>query len=109
MQLPQYLPNWKLFLIYLLINCNSILANESLRPFKLKTHFNNIHGGKGTEEEMKVKRARFDQKGSLTGFGFVKHEKPVLEASYEVAYLIAREKASFSSGEKLINWNEIYN
>ena len=84
------------------MSCNSVLANERLRPFKLLTHFNNVHGRVGTEEEMKRKRARFDQKRTLLDFGFVKHQKPILEASYEVIYLIAREKAPYTSGEKLI-------
>ena len=35
------------------ISFNSILANKSLRPFKLLSHVNNVHGKVGTEDEIK--------------------------------------------------------
>lgn len=44
-----------------------------------------------TLAECKVKRARFDEKATLPSFGFVPIDKPILTASYEVAYLIAKQ------------------
>lgn len=82
--------------------CGVVLSNESLRESKLRQHWNTVHGGIGDENEMKQKRARFDQKGTLVAFNFVPHKSPILRASYEVSYLIAKEKAAFTSGEKLI-------
>ncbi|XP_033842336.1 protein FAM200C-like [Periophthalmus magnuspinnatus] len=75
--------------------CNAKLSNSSLAPAKLKEHFLNLHGDgeykNTTLAEFKVKRARFDEKATLPALGFVPINKPILTASYEVAYLIAKQ------------------
>ena len=45
-----------------------------------------------TLAEFKIKRARYDEKATLPVFGFVPIDKPILAASYEVAYLIAKQE-----------------
>ncbi|XP_045113670.1 protein ZBED8-like [Portunus trituberculatus] len=86
--------------------CNAKLSNSSLAPAKLREHFLKLHGdGKymnTTLAEFKVKRARFDEKATLPVFGFVPIDKPVLTASYKVAYLIAKQGKPHTIGETLI-------
>ncbi|KAM5138165.1 protein FAM200C-like [Mantella aurantiaca] len=86
--------------------CNAKLSNSSLVPTKLKEHFLKLHGhGKyknTTLAELKVKRARFDEKATLPVLGFVPINKPILTASYEVAYLIAKQGKLHTIGETLI-------
>ena len=70
--------------------CNAKLSNSSLAPAKLKEHFLELHGdGKykdTTLVEFKVKRAKFDDRATLPVLGFIPIGKPILTASYEVAY-----------------------
>ncbi|XP_035007625.1 protein ZBED8-like [Hippoglossus stenolepis] len=86
--------------------CNAKLSNSSLAPAKLKEHFLKLHGdGKcknTTLAEFKVKRARFDEKATLPVLGFVPIDKPILTASYEVAYLIAKQGKPHTIGETLV-------
>ena len=49
-----------------------------------------------------MKRARFDENTTLPVFGFVLIDKPILTASYEVAYLIAKQGKLHIIGEKLV-------
>ncbi|XP_046861512.1 protein ZBED8-like [Xenia sp. Carnegie-2017] len=46
--------------------------------------------------------ARFEKSGTLPKFGFIKTQKPCLEASYKVAYRIAKAKKAHTIGETLI-------
>ena len=82
------------------------MSNFSLEPAKLKKHFLKIHGdGKyknTTLAEFEIKRARYDEKATLPAFGFVSIDKPILTASYEVAYLIAKQGKPHTVGEKLV-------
>ena len=55
-----------------------------------------------TLAEFKTKRARYDEKATLPVFGFVSIDKPILTASYEVAYLIAKQGKPCPIGEKLV-------
>ena len=55
-----------------------------------------------TLAEFKIKRARYDEKATLLVFDFVPIDKPILTASYEVAYLIAKQGKPHNIGEKLI-------
>ena len=75
-------------------------------PAKLKEHFKKVHGsGKykdTTLEELKQKRARYDAKSTITTYGFVPVDKPILTASYEVAYLIAKQGKPHTIGETLV-------
>ncbi|XP_040278289.1 protein ZBED8-like [Bufo bufo] len=86
--------------------CNAKLSNSSLAPAKLREHFLKLHGdGKyknTTLAEFKVRRARFDEKASLPVLSFVPINKPILIASYEVAYLIAKQGKPHTIGETLI-------
>ena len=72
---------------------------------KLREYFLKMHGdGKyknTTLAEFKVKRARFDEKATLPVLGFVPINKPILTASYEVAYLIAKQGKPHTIGETL--------
>ena len=45
--------------------------------------------------------ARYDEKSALPVFGFVPVDKPILTASYELAYLIAKQGKPHIIGEKL--------
>ncbi|KAF2347641.1 hypothetical protein FHG87_021602 [Trinorchestia longiramus] len=90
-------------------NCmisNTKLSNSSLSPAKLREYFLKLHGdGKyknTTLIEFKVKRARFDEKAPLPVLGIVPINKPILTASYEVAYLIAKQGKPHTIGETLV-------
>ena len=63
------------------------------------------HGGREAGNDivtLRAKRARFDQVGTLPTYGFSSTEKPLLRASYGVAYQIAKSKKSHTIGEELI-------
>ena len=49
-----------------------------------------------------MKRARFDENATLLVFGFVLIDKAILTASYEVAYLIAKQGKLHTIGEKFV-------
>ena len=86
--------------------CNVKLSNFSLAPAKLREHFTKVPGtGKykdTTLTQFKQKRARFDANATITFYGFVLVDKPILTASYEVAYLIAKQKKPHIIGETLV-------
>ena len=84
--------------------CGKVLANASLKPAKLKEHFISIHPKNALDsvDFFRSKKARFEKSGTLPKFGFIKTQKPCLEASYKVAYRIAKEKKAHTIGETLI-------
>ncbi|XP_077306292.1 protein FAM200C-like [Lithobates pipiens] len=84
--------------------CNAKLSNSSLAPAKLREHFLKLHGNhkNKTLAEFKGKRARFDEKATLPVLGFVPINKPILTASYEVAYLIGKQGKPHTVAETLI-------
>ncbi|XP_073529659.1 protein FAM200C-like [Phyllobates terribilis] len=86
--------------------CNAKLSNSSLALAKLKEHFLKLHGDdeykNTTLAEFKVKRDRFDERATLPALGFVPVNKPILTASYEAAYLIAKQGKPHTIGETLI-------
>ena len=86
--------------------CNAKLSHSSLASAKLKEHFPKLHGdGKYKDimlTEFKVKRVRFDDRATLPVLGFIPSNKPKLTASYEVAYLIAKQGKPHAIGEILI-------
>ncbi|XP_068239754.1 protein FAM200C-like [Palaemon carinicauda] len=51
---------------------------------------------------LKIKRERFDRSGTLSKLGFVPVEKPLLQASYEVAVLCAKKKKAHTIAEELL-------
>lgn len=84
---------------------NAKLSNSSLAPAKLREHFLKLHGdGKYTQTfaEFKVKRARFDERATLPVLGFVPIDKPILTASYKIAYLIGKQGKPHTIGEILV-------
>lgn len=72
----------------------------------VREHFLKLHGdGKyknTTLAEFKEKRARFDERATLPLLSFVSIHKPILTASYEVAYLIAKQGKPHTIGEILV-------
>ena len=86
--------------------CNVKLSNSSLAPAKLRKHFTKVHGtGKYKDAaltQFKQKRVRFDTNVTITPYGFVPVDKPILTASYEVAYLIAKQGKPHIIGETLV-------
>ena len=88
------------------IICDAKLSNSSLTPAKLKEHFLKIHGdGKyknTTIAEFKIRRARYDEKAILPVDSLVPVDKPIIMASYEVAYLIAKRGKPHAIGEKFV-------
>ena len=48
------------------------------------------------------KKARFEVSGTLDKYGFIPTEKPLLVASYKIAYRFAKEKKPLSIAETLI-------
>lgn len=84
--------------------CGKILANASLKPAKLREHLVSIHPKNALDsvESFRYKKARFEKGGTLPKLGFIKTQKPCLEASYKVAYRIAKEKKPHTIGETLV-------
>ena len=82
------------------------MSNSSLALAKLRDHFTKVHGtGKykdTTLTQFKQKRARFNANATITSCGFVSVDKPILTASYEVAYLIAKQGKPHIIGEILV-------
>uniref|UniRef100_UPI00358ECE95 protein FAM200C-like n=1 Tax=Myxine glutinosa TaxID=7769 RepID=UPI00358ECE95 len=84
--------------------CYKVLAEASIKPSKLKAHLASTHPThqNDSEDVFRSKKARFMAKGSLTRHGFQPSTKPILEASYEVALLIAKDKKAHTIGETLV-------
>ena len=86
--------------------CYARLSNCCLAPARLKEQFQKVHGDRKywntTLAEFKMKRARLDESAILPVFGFVLIDKPIPTASYEVAYLIAKQGKIQTIGEKLV-------
>ena len=84
--------------------CGKVLANASMKPTKLKEHLISMHPKNALDsvESFRSKKVRFEKSGTLPKFGFIKTQKPCLEASYKVAYRIAKEKKPHTIGETLV-------
>ena len=84
--------------------CYKVLAEASMKPSKLKAHLSSIHPTheNDSEDMFRSKKARFMAKGTLTQHGFRLSTKPMTEASYEVALLIAKAKKAYTIGETLV-------
>ena len=84
--------------------CGKVLANSSMKPAKLKEHLSTIHPRNVSDspQAFRNKKARFEKSGTLVKHGFVPTQKPLVEASYKVAYRIAKEKKPHTIAETLI-------
>uniref|UniRef100_UPI00358F06DC protein FAM200C-like n=1 Tax=Myxine glutinosa TaxID=7769 RepID=UPI00358F06DC len=82
-----------------------MFSNSNLKPSKLNEHFQSKHGGRDAGNDittLKAKGTRFDHAGTLPTYGFSPTEKPMLLASYQVAYQVAKSKKPQTIGEELI-------
>ena len=84
--------------------CNEVLGQHSLRPSKLELHLEKVHPGdkdKGLNyfkrKEESLKRQRLDAEGY-----FQQHSQSLVEASYVVCFMIAKECKLYTIGETLI-------
>ena len=86
------------------IFCSKVLGNGSMKPSTLKAHFTSWHSNHVHDDHKSLlaKRARFRAAGTLPILGFCSEDKAGLEASYRVAYRIAKEKKPHTIGERLI-------
>ena len=84
--------------------CGKVLVNDSMKPTKLREHQEKRHpqNVKDGLAVMEQKKERFHTSGTLPKYGFSGTQKPMLEASYKVAYLIAKDKKPHTIGETLI-------
>ncbi|XP_069083619.1 zinc finger BED domain-containing protein 5-like [Pleurodeles waltl] len=83
--------------------CGMTLANESLKPNKLKRHLETAHGllvGKNTDFFARKLEGIIYQKDTVKNL--VSTPTNALKASYQVAYHIAKNKKPFTDGEKVI-------
>ncbi|CAH1989318.1 unnamed protein product [Acanthoscelides obtectus] len=84
--------------------CNKVLNPESMKPSKLKEHFAKVHkefADKNIDffkkKERILKSSRMDSTGNIQ-----KANESCLQASYKIAYRIARNKKPHTIGEDLI-------
>ena len=84
--------------------CKKTLANESMKPFKLKEHLTKVHPELAKKDlaffkikENQLKRSRFDH-----GTGVLFQPSNVVKASYKISFLIAKQKKPHTIGEKLV-------
>ena len=83
--------------------CGKVLAKSSMKPVKLKEHLNANRPGNisDSRDTFLQKKARFEVSGTLDKYVFIPIEKPLLVASYKIAYRIAKEKKPHSIAETL--------
>ena len=84
--------------------CGKVLVNGSMKPSKLKDHLKTFHPNNLSHniDQLHMKKARFDKAGTPPRIGFITTQKPFVEASYKVAYCIAKQKKPHMIGETLI-------
>ena len=75
-----------------------------MKPAKLKEHLATVHPASVSEnpDTFQAKKARFEKTGTLPKLGFARTQKRCLEASFKVAYCIAKQKKPRTIGETLI-------
>ena len=83
--------------------CGKVLANGSMKPTKLKEHLTSVHPENTSDsvDLFRAKKARFEKVGTLPKLGIAPTQKPRLEASYKVAYRIAKQKKPHTQLERL--------
>ena len=74
--------------------CNVKLSNSSPASAKLREYFIKVYSAEKykntTLKQFKQKSVRFDANAAIISYNFSPADKPILTASYEVAYLIVR-------------------
>ncbi|XP_055543290.1 protein FAM200C-like [Wyeomyia smithii] len=85
--------------------CNVVLSVEAMKPSKLKRHLVTHHAEHSAKDmsffrryEAGIKRRRLNSSGTIQ-----LQSNAVLQASYETAFEIARNKKPHTIGETLIN------
>ena len=77
-----------------------------MKQSKLGKNFRIKHGGNeraGNDlTSLQAKRARYDIKGTISKLGFVPMVKPLLLASFKIAYDMAKKKKPHTIAETLI-------
>ncbi|KAL7647917.1 UNVERIFIED_CONTAM: hypothetical protein RMT77_001527 [Armadillidium vulgare] len=81
--------------------CVKVLANERLKPAKLKENLVSVHSANALDnvDIFRENRARFEKVETLPRFEFAPTQKPCLESSYKVALPC---KKTHTIGETLI-------
>ncbi|KAF2345701.1 hypothetical protein FHG87_023543 [Trinorchestia longiramus] len=83
--------------------CGKVLVDDSMKPTKLREHQEKRHQLSVQYGLVVIKqKERFHTSGTLPKHRFAGTQKPMLEASYKVAYLIAKDKKPHTIGETLI-------
>ncbi|GFT23536.1 protein ZBED8 [Nephila pilipes] len=75
-----------------------------MKPAKFIEHLKSLHPENASKdlEFFTKKKAQFSKSGTLTKLGFGIPQKPLVEASFRVAYRIAKSKKPHTIGETLI-------
>ena len=84
--------------------CNKAVSNDSMRPAKLKQHLENVHTEHLNKDKTYFERQRRAVKSMRldASSDFFGKNNQLLEASYLVAFEIAKQKKPHTIGETLI-------
>lgn len=83
--------------------CSEVLANESMKPAKLKRHLETKHLQLKTKDESHFKRLATKLTSQQVDFQkYTTVNQKALQASFEVSFLIAKTKKPHNIGETLI-------
>ena len=84
--------------------CNKVLTNDSMKPAKLKQRLENVHPQHINKDKTYFERQRRELKSmKLDAFSnFFRKNNQLLEASYLVAFEIAKQKKPRTIGKTLI-------
>ncbi|XP_071035276.1 protein FAM200C-like [Parasteatoda tepidariorum] len=83
--------------------CGKVLANASMKPAKLIEHLKSLNPENASKdlEFFTKKKAQFSKSGTLTKLGCGISQKALVEASFKVAYRIAKSKKPHTIEETL--------
>jgi hypothetical protein len=73
------------------------------KPAKVKDHLTSVHSENLSKDAWfsRAKKVQFEKAGTLPKLGFAISRKPLLEASYRVAYRIAKQRKPHTIGDTL--------
>lgn len=87
----------------LCILCHEILANDSMKPARLERHLKSKHPEQSEKPiEYFQRKLKSCNRQSTTLQNFTKLNDKYLQASFEVSYLIAKDKKPHTIGESLL-------